>query len=529
MCTRTPEIHHPDNAPARITGAAAPCLAAAFALLMTTVPALADDDCQPSSTTDCPTHPAPQAHPALTAAFHGLPDNHDGSKLFSFELRFSENFPGRLRYKMLRDQAFQVTGGTVRVAKRVARGQNQRWTISVRPHSSADVTVTLPAGSVVTDAGRSLANPVSFTVPGPAPETPAPVAQPVSEPEPQTAAATVSSTPEQPEQAAATISSTPEPPTPNVEPDSEPQPVSDPEPESASLTATASSAPSGLPSGAGALVNLNNMGTWRAVQYQSGQVTNPQIDLELRKRNGPNSSIYLVTPCANAYTVPGRTGTWCSGTGADNDTGVAHGLRIIDRWYTYPTTTAAGMKVHVRVKKANDESAFAPGVYDLVSWVNQGYGYDEFFTVEAHLEAPGTNVQPTGTGSATWSGKVVGAYNPNCTRGCYFTRGDLIGGDASVTVNFGSSTTANVSLTNLKAATRLHIPGSGPQRPVSYSSQTWSGLAVSGGTFSHSGSGRSISGAFQDQNSGDSKQADTVGGVFAVNGVMKGGFVAERQ
>ena len=94
-----------------------------------------------------------------------------GAKLFSFELRFSENFPGRLRYKMPRDEAFQVTGGTVRVAKRVARGQNQRWTISVRPHSSGDVTVTLPAGSVVTDAGHSLANPVPFTVPGPAPET----------------------------------------------------------------------------------------------------------------------------------------------------------------------------------------------------------------------------------------------------------------------------------------------------------------------------------------------------------------------
>ena len=343
-------------------------------------------------------------------------------------------------------------------------------------------------------------------------EPPGPAPQPVSNPAPQPSSALP-------------------PGTPVIEDTA--TPVSDPEPVRSFLTATSTSAPSGLPGGTGTVVNMNTMGTWGAVQYQTGQVTNPQIDLAFRKRNGPNSSIWLLTPCPNGGTVPasGRTGNFCSGTGFDTD-GVTLPLRIIDRWYTYPTTTAAGMKAHVRVKNVNDNCGLGKVgcVTDLVRWVNQGYSHDQFFTVEAHLEAPGTNVQPTGTGSATWSGKVVGAYNPNCTRGCYFTRGDLIGGDASVTVNFGSSTTADVSLTNLKAATRLHIPGgSTPQRPVSYSNQTWSGLAVTSGSFSSSGGGRSISGAFQDQTSGDSKQADTVGGVFEVNGTMKGGFVATRQ
>ena len=111
----------------------------------------------------------------LTAALIGMPAEHNGKELFTFELRFSENFPGRLRYKLLRDEAFQVENGRVQVAKRIAKGQNQRWTISVRPASHEDVVVTLPAatdcaspGAVCTEAGRRLSNTVTATVEGPA-------------------------------------------------------------------------------------------------------------------------------------------------------------------------------------------------------------------------------------------------------------------------------------------------------------------------------------------------------------------------
>ena len=116
----------------------------------------------------------PPAVPPLTAAFVGMPAGHAGKGLFTFELRFSENFPGRLRYKLLRDEAFEVTNGRVRFAKRVARGQNQRWKISVQPDSYEDVVVRLPAatdcaasGAVCTEAGRKLSNTVSATVRGP--------------------------------------------------------------------------------------------------------------------------------------------------------------------------------------------------------------------------------------------------------------------------------------------------------------------------------------------------------------------------
>ena len=109
-----------------------------------------------------------EAERPLTASFVNMPAEHDGTHRFGFELRFSEDFPGRLRYKMLRDEAFDVKNGRVRKARRVTKGQNQRWTISVRPDSFEDVVVTLPAGSVVTEAGRSLANTVTATVRGPA-------------------------------------------------------------------------------------------------------------------------------------------------------------------------------------------------------------------------------------------------------------------------------------------------------------------------------------------------------------------------
>ena len=110
----------------------------------------------------------------LTASFTGVPAEHDGTSLFTFELRFSENFPGRFRHRVLRDEALQVTNGRVTQAKRVARGQNQRWTIKVRPASLEDVVVTLPAatdcaatGAVCTEAGRKLSNTVTATVQGP--------------------------------------------------------------------------------------------------------------------------------------------------------------------------------------------------------------------------------------------------------------------------------------------------------------------------------------------------------------------------
>ena len=108
----------------------------------------------------------------LTASVHGVPASHDGSAAFTFELRFSEEFP--LSYKTLRDNAFTVTGGEVVKARRLEQGKNVRWEITVRPSSNADVTIVLPIttdcaaqGAVCTSDGRKLSSRVELTISGP--------------------------------------------------------------------------------------------------------------------------------------------------------------------------------------------------------------------------------------------------------------------------------------------------------------------------------------------------------------------------
>ena len=112
------------------------------------------------------------AHPPVTARFENVPRSHDGSSDFRFELHFSEEFP--IGFRTLRDDAFEVSGGTVRKAKRKQKGASIGWRITVRPDTDGDVVVTLPVracdatGAICTADGRALAEEVSAKVPGPA-------------------------------------------------------------------------------------------------------------------------------------------------------------------------------------------------------------------------------------------------------------------------------------------------------------------------------------------------------------------------
>ena len=101
-----------------------------------------------------------------------MPTSHDGSASFTFELRFSEEFP--LSYKTLRDHAFTVTEGEVTRARRLERPGNIRWEITVRPSSDAPVTIVLPItedceaeGAICTADGRKLSSRLELTVSGP--------------------------------------------------------------------------------------------------------------------------------------------------------------------------------------------------------------------------------------------------------------------------------------------------------------------------------------------------------------------------
>ena len=106
----------------------------------------------------------------FTASISEAPRTHDGASAFTFKLRFSEELV--VGHRTLRDSAFEVTGGTIRKAKRLERGSNIGWKITVKPDSDGDVVITLPVrtcgatGAICTDDDFVLAEAVSFTTPG---------------------------------------------------------------------------------------------------------------------------------------------------------------------------------------------------------------------------------------------------------------------------------------------------------------------------------------------------------------------------
>ena len=132
-----------------------------------------DDRGHEESLTSEPTAEAAGLPPEpLTARFENQPSSHDGENVFTFELRFSEQF--HLSYKTLRDHAFTVTGGTVKKAKRMEQGSNIHWRITVRPDSNSEVSIVLPVttdcdgqGAICTEDGRELSNRNELTVSGP--------------------------------------------------------------------------------------------------------------------------------------------------------------------------------------------------------------------------------------------------------------------------------------------------------------------------------------------------------------------------
>ena len=110
--------------------------------------------------------------PLTVSLTGGAPTTHDGSAIFTFELRFSEEFS--LSYVTLRDHAFTVTGGSILKAQRTNRPSNIAWRITVQPGSSGDVGIVLPAasdcgatGAICTEDGRMLSNRLELTVRGP--------------------------------------------------------------------------------------------------------------------------------------------------------------------------------------------------------------------------------------------------------------------------------------------------------------------------------------------------------------------------
>ena len=109
---------------------------------------------------------------SLTAEFVGTPETHDGDTPFTFELQFSEEI--RISYVTLRDVAFEVTGGAVTRARRLAPPSNLSWEITVQPGSGADVSLVLlpttdcvAVDAVCTASGKPLSGRFEAVIRGP--------------------------------------------------------------------------------------------------------------------------------------------------------------------------------------------------------------------------------------------------------------------------------------------------------------------------------------------------------------------------
>ncbi|MCE2452113.1 MAG: hypothetical protein J4F48_04615 [Nitrospinae bacterium] len=274
-------------------------------------------------------------------------------------------------------------------------------------------------------------------------------------------------------------------------------------------------------------VNMNTFGTWGHPDYQPGGSS-------AAKNNGPNVVVRRrVRRSGKTLTLPVS-----GGTGNFAYTSLDYGTVVLaNLWLTYPAGAGDGdLAVHIRTRR----TMATPGGNHkawVMDWLEaaarlgpyHGFSVEDFFLTEAYLQAPGSAVQPAPQGSetsATWTGKVI-AFDSAAKS--YLIRGHEIGGDATVTVNFGAGPTVDVSLTDLRSARGLdfqRVESNGGFSPSRYPNQRWTGLVLSGGGFSDSSGGRTIEGVFRNQVMSTGTNANTVGGIFDVTGMMKGGFVA---
>ncbi len=109
----------------------------------------------------------------LTARVARVPAEHNGQKAFTLRLAFSETI--RMSGRRLRSDVVSVAGGRATKARPV-KGRKDRWDLTVKPASRADVTITLAGGAACdTPAAvctkrqprRPLTTTLATTVPGP--------------------------------------------------------------------------------------------------------------------------------------------------------------------------------------------------------------------------------------------------------------------------------------------------------------------------------------------------------------------------
>ena len=107
----------------------------------------------------------------LTAAYEGMPAEHDGESAFTFRIALSDGI--RFQGWMWRFYGLAVDGGRAAAGQRVDN-RKDLWELTVQPRTYGDIVLTLApgvacgkTGAVCTRDGRALSNTVTATVLGP--------------------------------------------------------------------------------------------------------------------------------------------------------------------------------------------------------------------------------------------------------------------------------------------------------------------------------------------------------------------------
>ena len=114
----------------------------------------------------------PPATP-ITATLQGLPDEHDGSSPFTFELHLAPT-PSHVSYQTVQDALFTVGNGRITKAARLVKRQHGGWAVTVEPNGPDDISIELnptpdctASGAVCTPEGGALMTGLTRTVQGP--------------------------------------------------------------------------------------------------------------------------------------------------------------------------------------------------------------------------------------------------------------------------------------------------------------------------------------------------------------------------
>ena len=103
---------------------------------------------------------APPDEP-FSVSLTNLPWAHDGETAFKFEVHFSKN-PSPYGYNKLRTKTLKVRQGTTTItpkkARRLQRGSNQGWEITIQPRSRAEISISIGRTADCSDEGAVCTN-----------------------------------------------------------------------------------------------------------------------------------------------------------------------------------------------------------------------------------------------------------------------------------------------------------------------------------------------------------------------------------